>query len=640
MDFGIARSLSTKGITGAGVMIGTPEYMSPEQAEAKDVDKLTDIYSFGVILHEMVTGQLPFEGDTPLAVALKHKSENPKDPKELNPQIPDDLSAIILKCLEKEKEDRFQSAEEIRSELERIEQGLPTSDRFVLKKKTLTSKEIKVAFGSKKLLIPALVVWTAMIVGLILWHPWTKNKSSVLSAVSDKPSIAVLPFEDLSPDKDQEPFCDGLAEALNKALSKVNNLYVRGKTSSFFFKGKEEDIQMIGDKLDVKFLLLGSLQKAGETLRVTASLINVSDDSVLWSEDYDGDIEDTFAFQDEIALSVVNELKVELLAGEKIALTKHPTNNIEALQLYQMGRFFRYKIRPAEVMFQAREYFEQAIEKDPEFSAAYAQLAETLMMLMGMGRLPWETWDETERKIRENVQKALDIDPFSSEAHSTHGVIIEVYDHDWEGAERKFKQAIELNPNDFGAHWEYALLLRRTNRFKKAKEECLKALEIDPLSTAAMGTLAGLYDLMGLEDKAEEVREKRKELRPPSKEGRNPIEVAEENIRNYGRNPQFLYDLGYCYAQSGNVTEAKKIIGELKDLYDLNRVNSTAWYIAAIYNIRGRKDEALDWLEKSCENGDFELMEIVTDDWMESVRSDPRFRTILVKLGLAVYLDF
>jgi serine/threonine protein kinase/Tfp pilus assembly protein PilF len=640
MDFGIARSLSTKGITGAGVMIGTPEYMSPEQAEAKDVDKLTDIYSFGVILHEMVTGQLPFEGDTPLAVALKHKSENPKDPKELNPQIPDDLSAIILKCLEKEKEDRFQSAEEIRSELERIEQGLPTSDRFVLKKKTLTSKEIKVAFGSKKLLIPALVVWTAMIVGLILWHPWTKNKSSVLSAVSDKPSIAVLPFEDLSPDKDQEPFCDGLAEALNKALSKVNNLYVRGKTSSFFFKGKEEDIQMIGDKLDVKFLLLGSLQKAGETLRVTASLINVSDDSVLWSEDYDGDIEDTFAFQDEIALSVVNELKVELLAGEKIALTKHPTNNIEALQLYQMGRFFRYKIRPAEVMFQAREYFEQAIEKDPEFSAAYAQLAETLMMLMGMGRLPWETWDETERKIRENVQKALDIDPFSSEAHSTHGVIIEVYDHDWEGAEREFKQAIELNPNDFGAHWEYALLLRRTNRFKKAKEECLKALEIDPLSTAAMGTLAGLYDLMGLEDKAEEVREKRKELRPPSKEGRNPIEVAEENIRNYGRNPQFLYDLGYCYAQSGNVTEAKKIIGELKDLYDLNRVNSTAWYIAAIYNIRGRKDEALDWLEKSCENGDFELMEIVTDDWMESVRSDPRFRTILVKLGLAVYLDF
>jgi serine/threonine-protein kinase len=430
-----------------------------------------------------------------------------------------------------------------------------------------------------------------------------------------------------------------MSEALIRALSKLSNLEVRGKTSSFFFKGKEQNIQMIGEKLAVLFLLQGSLHKAGNTVRVTASLIDVSDDSVVWSEAYDGDSEDTFAFQDKIALAVVDKLRVGLQAGERKALTKHPTDNIVAMQLYQMGRYFRYKIpHTAELMFQARDYYEQAIEKDPNFSAAYAQLAESLMMLQGLNWLPWEEWDENERTVREYVQSALDLDPYSSEAHSTRGVIIEVFDFNWEGAEREFKQAIELNPNDFGAHWEYALLLRRTNRFKKAEEECLKALEIDPLSTAAMGTLASLYDLMGFEDRAEEFREKRNEISPPSQEDRNPIEVAEENIAKYGRNPGFIFRQGNYYAQTGNVAEAEKKIAELKNLYDSNRVDSSAWFIAAIYNTLGRKDEALDWLEKACENEDTWLLDTITDDWMESVRSDPRFRTILVKLGLAKYL--
>jgi len=638
MDFGIARSLEAKGITGAGVMIGTPQYMSPEQVEGKDVDQRSDLYSLGIILYEMVTGRVPFEGDTPFTVGVKQKSETPKEPKDFNPLIPDDLNRAILKCLEKDKENRYQIAGDVRPDLEKIEQGLPTTDRVVPKRKSITSKEITVKFGLKRAILPAIVVAAVLIASILfIWSPWSKKTSAPI--LSDKPSIAVLPFEDISPNKDQEPFCDGLADSLIKALSKMNNLDVRGKTSSFFFKGKAQDIQMIGDKLSVRFLLRGSLQKAGNTLRVTASLIAVSDDSVLWSEDYDGDLEDTFSFQDEIALAVVDELRIELQAGERKALTEHPTDNIEALQRYQLGRYFRYKFpRTAEVMFQARDYFEQAIEKDPNFSAAYAQLAESLMMLQGLGRLPWETWDENERTIRKYVQHALDLDPYSSEAHSTRGVIIEVFDQDWEGAEREFKRAIELNPNDFGAHWEYALLLRRTNRFKKAQEECLKALEIDPLSTAALGTLAGLYNLMGLEVRAEEIRKKRNEISPPGTEDRNPIEIQEENIKKYGRNPQFLYRLGNYYAQSGNVAEAEKKIDELKNLYDSNRVKHAAYLIAMIYDTLGRKNEVLDWLEKSCENKDF-VLDIVTENWMESVRSDPRFRAILVKLGLAKFIS-
>ncbi|GAG16219.1 unnamed protein product, partial [marine sediment metagenome] len=224
MDFGIARSLKAKGITAAGVMIGTPEYMSPEQAEVKEVDQRSDIYSLGVILYEMVTGRVPFEGETPLGIAMKHKSEMPKNPKELNAQIPDDLSRVILRCMEKDKEKRYQSAGEMRSELENIEKGIPTTERVIPKRKPITSKEITVTIGVKKLLIPALVAVALSIIVVVIWQLLSRKEGVPIEP--DKPSIAVLPFTDLSPQKDQEYFCNGLAESLINALSKVKDLRV------------------------------------------------------------------------------------------------------------------------------------------------------------------------------------------------------------------------------------------------------------------------------------------------------------------------------------------------------------------------------------------------------------------------------
>jgi serine/threonine protein kinase len=193
MDFGIARSLTGKGITGVGVMIGTPEYMSPEQVESKEIDQRSDIYSLGVILYEMVTGQVPFEGDTPYSIGVKHKSEAPRNPKEINPQISDDLNRMILKCLEKEKDKRYQSAGELRSELENIEKGMPTTDRVIPERKPLTSKEITVTFGLKKLLVPALVLIGIVILGVIIWQLLPKQE--MVPAPSDKPSLAVMYFK-------------------------------------------------------------------------------------------------------------------------------------------------------------------------------------------------------------------------------------------------------------------------------------------------------------------------------------------------------------------------------------------------------------------------------------------------------------
>ena len=308
MDFGIARSLEAKGITGAGVMIGTPEYMSPEQVEGKDVDQRSDIYSLGVILYEMVTGQVPFEGDTPFTIGVKHKSEIPQNPKKLNTQIPDDLSRLILKCLEKDKEKRYQSAEDVRSELENIEKGIPTTERVIAKRKSTTPREMTVTFSFRKLFIPAVVVIAIAAIAALIWL-LLPQKEVVAPGVA---SIAVLPFEDLSPQKDQEYLCEGMADSIINALTNIRDIRVPARTSTFSFKSKQRDIREIGKRLNVDTVLEGSLQKAGNRLRITAQLIYVADEDLLWSAQFDRELDDAFVIQDEITQDIIDKLKVRL----------------------------------------------------------------------------------------------------------------------------------------------------------------------------------------------------------------------------------------------------------------------------------------------------------------------------------------
>jgi serine/threonine protein kinase/Tfp pilus assembly protein PilF len=628
MDFGIARSLKDKGITGAGVMIGTPEYMSPEQVEGKEVDRSSDIYSLGAILYEMVTGRVPFAGETALAIALKQKTEEPEDPKEFNSHLSEDLSRLIMKCLEKEKDKRYQRAEELQSELVNIEKNIPASDRAVPYKKPITSKEITVTFSTKRLWIPALIIIIIAVAGIFLWHPWSRFETP--PSDTENPSIAVLPFEDMSPDKDQAFLCDGFSESLINALTKIRDLRIPARTSSFSFKGKDQNLQEIGERLNVKSVLEGSVQRAGDELRITVKLVNVSDDSVQWSDQYSRKLDDVFMIQDEITLKVVEELKVKLVGGERAELTKRNTTSAEAYQLYLQGRHFRW-IENKPNLLKAKDYFEQAIAKDPDYSSAYAGLADTYMLL---GLSAMMSRKEAAQKAKNAAQRALELDENSSEAHASMGVITEVFDWDWEGAEREFKHAIALNPNHFDAYYEYGALLGRLKRLDEGEAELKKAVQIDPLSSRVHGMLGMIYRLKGETEKAEEHNKKRDELNPIPPESGSAIERAQKLIERDGRLPQRLFMLAYAYIQSGQEAEAYKPIDELKKMYEESDIGNIALYITRCYLYLDGKDQALKWLEKAYERRDPLLIAINTWISLDPIRQDPRFKAILAKMGL------
>jgi TolB-like protein/Tfp pilus assembly protein PilF/tRNA A-37 threonylcarbamoyl transferase component Bud32 len=640
MDFGIARSLKGKGITGTGVMIGTPEYMSPEQVEGKEADQRSDLYALGVILYEMVTGRVPFEGDTPLSIAVKHKSELPKDPRELNAQLPEDLSRLILRCLEKDREKRFQNATAVFAELEKIERGIITAERTAPAGKATTYKEKTRPFRWKRFALPLLAAVALVIIGLVLWRVLPKKR---VAGPLGEPSVAVLPFEDLSPQKDQEYFCDGMTEELINRLSNIKGLKVPARTSVFMFKGKADDIRDIGRKLNVQTVLEGSIRKIDNQLRVTAQLINISDGFNLWSDTYNRELKDVFNIWDEIALTIADKLKLTLLSEEKARLVKRSTENLEAYNLYLLGRYFFYKTLVEEDFKKAIGYVEQALAKDPKFALAYVLQSGCYSVLCAAGYLaPKESYP----KAKEAVMKALELDDNLGEAHAQLGYLKMLFDWDFAGAEHEFERALKLSPGSVDVYILYSMYLTMVGRFDEASAGFKRAVELDPASPETYWYLGFSYYIAGRFDEAIAQSKKALDMDPNSLTAELVLASSYALKGMHGEaivladkvlaalNPEdasSLQSLGCVYATSAQQEKARNVLNRMLDIRSRRYVD--AFLIGEVCASLGEKEKAFEWLAKAYDEHAGQMIFIKIDPWWKKWRSDPRYKELLKKTG-------
>jgi len=495
MDFGIARSLATKGITGAGVMIGTPEYMSPEQVESKDVDQRSDSYSLGVILYEMVTGKVPFEGDSPFTIGVKHKSEVPRDPREINPQIPGNLGRIILECLEKDRNKRPQSAGEVRSSLREIEEEIPTTVRAASKKKPITSKELTVTIGFKKLLVPVAVAAAVIAAALLIWQLLPEKEVQ-------KASIAVISFENQTGESSYDYLQKAIPNLLITSLEQSKNIQVLTweRMHDLLKQMGKAEVEVIGRDLGfelcrkdgVDAIVLGSFIMAGDMFATDVKVLDVTTKNILKSTSSKGEGIAS------ILRNQIDELSREISKGIGLSAKKTERGSqriadvtTESMEAYQ--HFLRGKEAFEKHYFEdAKRHLEKALELDPQFSAAYLYLGHTYF----------------EQGNRDSgIEAYAQAKAFSDHATEKERLFIEVVYANWIelDGEKKFRLLQELAekyPKEKQVHFYLGFRYQGREMFQDAVEAFQKALELDPNWGYLINNLAYAYSDMGDDDKA------------------------------------------------------------------------------------------------------------------------------------------
>jgi len=490
MDFGIARSIETQGITETGVIVGTPEYMSPEQTEDAEIDLRSDIYALGIILYEMVTGRLPFEGETPIKIAVKQKTEKPRNVRTINPRIPENLDWIIMKCLEKAKDKRFQTAEELYVELDKLEKDIPSTQKAAVRRKT--TDPMASGIKLRKLwigLFGLCVIFSAVIAFSFIF------KKDRIETVPGMKMLVVLPFENLGPPED-EYFADGLSEEIMSRLSALSDLGVISRTSAFQYKNIEKTTKDIGKELGVDYLLEGTVRWNRATdgtgrVRVTCQLVRVSDDSHLWSERFDRLIEDIFTVQSEIAEQVIKKLDLYILDPDRTALSAHPTKNLKAFDLYLKSKDVSvraYLGQDLQEYEQAIDLLSEAVKEDPDFTQAFLSLFSIHLHLYTVGI---DRSEERLSEIRQALDEAVELDPDLPSVQLAVGIYAIRIFQDFDRALEILESIQKVRPNLSPSY--LADIQQLQGKWIDAIANYERAFRLNPLSSSLAHALGRCY---------------------------------------------------------------------------------------------------------------------------------------------------
>jgi len=649
LDFGLAQVAQTtvaapgaddaltkqSSLTLPGVPVGTLQYMSPEQACGKELDARTDVFSFGAVLYEMATGTMPFRGDTPAAIFDAILNRDPAPALRLNPQLPTKLDDIILKALEKNPGLRYQHASEIRTDLQRLQRGSDAGRE--VRSSGIGRGAASPATGThlaRRLGVLASVLLLVAALGGYFW----KSRRHVDPPFANTASIAVLPFADMSPGKDQEYFSDGLAEELTNALAKVPGLKVTGRSSAFQFKGKNEDLRAVGQKLKVANILEGSVRREGSHLRITAELTKVNDGFQLWSEEYNPEIKDIFAVQDEIARAVAEALQIKLLGGNGTpALAESKVANPDAYQAYLQAAYALNRGSEKANYDKALAYANQAIKLDANFSdawalrsAVFASMASDGFMDAGLGF----------RRAREDAEQAIALDPRSTAGYLALADIRLLYDLDWEGAEAALNKAAALEPGSADSFSLRADLEEMRGRPDQAIELRKRVVALDPLYSSCYLFLGNDLYQIGQYDEANTILQKALELDP--QQGFIHF-VLGQILLAQGRPQEALVEMqqepndwlkltgeAFAYYTLGHQQASD---AALKKLIATNGSGS-AYQVAQVYGYRGEPDKALEWLERAYQQHDAGLPYVQSDALFKGLRQNPRYLQLLRKMQI------
>ena len=618
-DFGISQVIEDKSAeesddrtkrigrqTELGVVLGTAAYMSPEQALGRTLDQRSDIFSLGIVLYEMLTGRVPFEGANSVEIIDKIVHEEPVPLARLNYNVSPPLEQIVRKCLEKDRERRYQSARELLIDLRNFQRdhdsgAVPTGS---LDRRTQVARKVRTA-----------------------------------RAVN---SLAILPLVNGGNDPDTDYLSDGITESIINNLAQLPRLRVMARSTVFRYKGQEVDPREVGRELGVRAVLTGRVFVRGNRLVIKAELVDTNDGAHLWGEQYNRTLSDIFAIEEEISREISEKLRLKLNGEQKRRLAKRHTDKTAAYQLYLKGRYYWNK-RTEEGLKKGIEHFQQAIAVDQNYALAYAGLADSYNLLASYSALPPS---EAFKVAKQAATQALELDPMLAEGHVSLAATKTWYDWDWEGAEQEYKRAIELNPSYATAYQWYALDLAGMGRIEEALRMMERAQELDPLSLIINLNVARVLYFARDYDRAIEQCLKAIEMYPDfalalrrlgqaySQQQRyeEAIEAFLKAIATSDNDSETMAALGHTYAVSDRRAEAERMLDELIEMS--KRVYVSPYSIARVHTGLGNTEQALEWLEKACEQRHGILAYLKVEPVFDPLRSEVRFTDLLRRMGL------